>query len=95
MVESDRGGFIRIAHPLTPDTRVTRNGTAVVAIPDVESLTVMPLLPGANNIVLTWVPSTLRQLCFWTSVGMWCLLLAAGLVMRVSAKKLRLVTTGP
>ena len=83
ILEADHGGFVRLAHPLTPNTRVTRNGVIVAAIPDVEALAVLPVQPGTNDIVLVWMPSVLRQICFWTSTIasgiMLCLLLAMGL----------------
>jgi hypothetical protein len=86
VVEADRGGFIRLAHPLTPNTRVTRNGVIVSAIPDVEALTVLPLIPGTNDITLVWIPSRLRQICFWTSMIVPWLLLASLPGMRLARR---------
>jgi hypothetical protein len=77
VVEADGPGYVRLVHPLTPYTRVMRNGVLVSAIPDVESLAVLPIQRGTNDIVLAWVPSVLRQTCFWTSVGVSMVLLGS------------------
>ena len=91
VLEADRGGFARLVHPLTPDTRVTRNGVIIDAIPDVEALTVLPIQPGTNDIALVWVPSALRQICFWTSAIvsgiMLCAMLGMGLRARHFARR--------
>lgn len=69
-VDSDRPGFARLAHPFTPALHVVRNGTPIIAVPDVESLAVLPIVRGANDIVLAWIPSLLRQTSFWLTIGM-------------------------
>lgn len=67
-VIADRRGFLRLAHPLTPGTQISRNGIAVQAAPDVLSLAVVPIVPGVNEIVMTHSASLLRQVCFWISL---------------------------
>ncbi|MFI4982032.1 MAG: hypothetical protein ACHQIO_16925, partial [Nevskiales bacterium] len=68
VVDADRVGFIRLAHPLSAFTRVTRNGVAVTPIADVESLIVLPVLQGTNDIMVTAAPSPLRVVSFWITV---------------------------
>jgi hypothetical protein len=77
VIEADRPGYIRLADPLTPYTQVMRNGVLVYAIPDVEALTVLPILPGTNDITLSWVPSVLRRTCFWMTIGVSSFLLGS------------------
>jgi hypothetical protein len=88
VVQADGGGFIRLAHPLTPDTRVTRNGVIVSAIPDSESLTILKLRSGTNDIVLVWLPSTLRQICLWTTMGVICGLLGTLIGLRFFPRRI-------
>lgn len=79
LVELDRPGFIRLVHPMAASVRVTRDGTPIPAAADVESLIVLPVHAGVNDIVVTAEPSRLRQTCFWiTAVTAALLLLIAG-----------------
>lgn len=68
-VESDRPGFIRLVHPLAATVSVTRDGRPVRAVPDVESLIVLPIHAGVNTIVVTAKPSLLRRASFWISAA--------------------------
>ena len=53
-------GFIRLAHSFAASTRVSNNGASVTAIADPQSLIVLPLRQGRNDIVVTNAPSSLR-----------------------------------
>ena len=59
-VEAAGPGFIRLAHPFAASTLVSNNGAAVTAIADTQSLIVLPLRQGRNDIVVIDVPSGLR-----------------------------------
>jgi hypothetical protein len=70
LVESDRDGFIRLAHPLGLGAQVTQDGRFVTPLTDVQSLIVLPLHAGQNDFVIAPMPSRLRRLSFWVTVGM-------------------------
>jgi hypothetical protein len=70
LVESDRDGFIRLAHPLGLGTQVTQDGRFVTPLADVQSLIVLPLHAGQNDFVIAPMPSRLRRLSFWVTAGM-------------------------
>jgi hypothetical protein len=64
VVDADKPGFLRLAHPYSPTSTVTRNGQVIEAAPDVMSMIVLPLQPGRNDIRVVSSPSTLRVACF-------------------------------
>lgn len=62
-VVTDRAGFLRLAHPISPAETITRNGEPVAAIGDVFSFIVLPIEAGRNDIEVTAHPSLLRRGC--------------------------------
>ena len=64
-IELDRAGFARLVHPIAATVHVTRDGSPVEAVADIESLIVLPVHAGVNDIRVTAEPSTLRLVCFW------------------------------
>jgi hypothetical protein len=63
-VQSDRAGFIRLAHPWYATTQATRNGEKVADTRDIASMLVLPLLAGENRFEVTVPPSPLRRASF-------------------------------
>ena len=68
-LESDRPGFIRLVHPMAASISVSRDGVPVQAIADVESLIVLPIHAGTNDIVVTAAPSLLRRISLWLAIA--------------------------
>ena len=66
-IDADRPGFIRLVHPMAATVSVYRDGEPVPAIADVESLIVLPIHAGVNEIALTASPSRLRQMSLLVS----------------------------
>ena len=60
-LESDRPGFVRLAHPYAATVHVRRDGVPVTATGDITSTIVLPIHAGANVIVVTGTPTLLRQ----------------------------------
>ena len=60
-LESDRPGFVRLAHPYAASVHVLRDGIPVQAAGDVMSMIVLPIHAGTNAIVVTASPSLLRR----------------------------------
>lgn len=82
-VAADGAGFIRLAHPVSLGTHVTLDGTEVKPLADIQSLIVLPLHAGRNDIVVAPVPSVLRRICFWTTIGVLTGLSGAVIVLGV------------
>jgi len=81
-LESDRPGFVRLAHPFAATVHVLRDGVPIAATGDVMSMIVLPIHAGTNVIVVTGEPSLLRRVCF----GITCLVLfAVATVLTVGA----------
>jgi len=68
-VASDLPAFLRIAHPMFPGVRITRNGVPADAAADVFSLIVLPIEAGETEIAIEVQPSWLRRVCLWVSAG--------------------------
>ena len=82
-VAADGAGFIRLAHPVGLGTHVTLDGNEVKPLADIQSLIILPLHPGRNDIVVAPVPSVLRRICFWTTIGVLTGLSGAVIVLGV------------
>ena len=67
-LESDRPGFVRLAHPYAATVHVRRDGVPIAATGDIASMIVLPIHAGTNVIVVTGKPSLLRQI----SLGITC-----------------------
>ncbi len=90
VVQSDRAGFIRLAHPWFPSLAVTLDGAAVRAVPDIASMMVLPLHPGRNAIAIVAQASLLRVCCLWITAILMALLFMAMLAgMRPNRPALR------
>ena len=79
-IEADRAGFVRLVHPMATTVHVRRDGVPIEAAADVESLIVLPIHAGVNDILVTAEPSLLRQACFWVTATT-ALLLALALAL--------------
>lgn len=87
-IESDRAGYVQLAHPWFPGLRVTVNGVAVQPLRGSLDLMVLPLAAGTSDIAIQPFTTRVRAVSDLASGGFLAVALVVGAVLaRPSARR--------